>query len=218
MRRNLIVLGSSGLAREMAMVAEQVDAREHRWKFLGFIGASAAERGRDLGLGPVLGDDAWLLSQELEADLVIGVGYPAVRARILAPYLARGERFAFPNLVHPSASLDLRRVELGRGNVITAHATLTCDIELQDFNLFNINSTVGHDCRVGSFNVINPGVNVSGGVRLADRVLAGTGSQILENISIGADAIIGAGAVVTGDVAAGTTVVGVPARPLAKKT
>lgn len=218
MRRNLIVLGSSGLAREMAMVAEQINAREHRWNFLGFVGAAASERGRKLGLGEVLGDDGWLLSQDLEADLVIGVGYPQVRARLLEPYLAQGARFGFPNLIHPQASLDFRRVELGRGNVVTAHATLTCDIEIGDFNLFNINGTVGHDCRIGSCCVFNPGVNVSGGVVAGDRVLAGTGCQILENLTIGSDATIGAGAVVVGDVAAGITVVGVPARALARKT
>jgi sugar O-acyltransferase (sialic acid O-acetyltransferase NeuD family) len=216
MRRNLIILGSSGLAREMAMLAEQVDAAQQRWAFLGFIGATVAERGRDLGPGRVLGDDDWLLSQDLESDLIIGVGYPEVRARILAPYLAQGPRFAFPNLVHPLASVDLRRVMLGRGNVITAHVTMTCDIEVQDFNLLNYNSTIGHDCRIGSFNVVNPGANVAGSVRLAGRVLVGTGAQILENVSIGEGATIGAGAVVTSDVAPGTTVVGVPARPLAK--
>ena len=217
MRRNLIILGAGGLARETALVAEHVNAREHRWNFLGFIGGSAAERGRDLRFGPVLGDDAWLLAQDLEADLAIGVGYPLVRAKILAAYLAQGARFSFPNLVHPDASLGLRGIELGRGNVVAAHATLTCDIRIGDFNLFNINSTVGHDASFGSFNVVNPGANLSGGVRFGDRVLSGTGSQVLENVDVGSDAVIGAGAVVTADVAPGTTVVGVPARPLPKK-
>lgn len=217
MRRNLIVLGTSGLARELAMVAEQVDAREHRWNFLGFVGASMEEQGRDLGLGKVLGDDAWLLGRELDADLVVGVGYPKVRAAILARYLAEGDRFAFPNLVHPSATLDFRRVELGRGNVVTAGVAMTCDIEIGDFNLFNLNVTVGHDAVVGAYAVFNPSVNISGFVRVGDRVLVGTGAQVLENLTIGADATVGAGAVVRADVAPGQTVVGVPAKPVARK-
>lgn len=218
MRRNLIVLGSSGLAREMAMVAEQIDAREHRWNFMGFVGASMEEQGRDLGLGPVLGDDAWLLAQELEADLVVGVGYPKVRASILSRYLAAGDRFQFPNLVHPSATLDFRRVEMGRGNVVTAGVAMTCDIRIGDFNLFNLNVTVGHDATIGSFDVFNPSVNVSGYVRVGDRVLVGTGAQILENLSVGADATVGAGAVVRADVEPGQTVVGVPAKPVTRRS
>jgi serine acetyltransferase len=73
---------------------------------------------------------------------------------------------------------------------------------------------VGHDARIGNFNVFNPSVNVSGGVRIGNRVLAGTGCQILENLPVGDDAILGAGSVIRAEVAAGLTMVGVPAKPL----
>ena len=217
MRRPMIILGSSGLAREMAMLAEQINARWHRWKILGFIGASASEVGNDLGLAPVLGDDAWLLAQEIEADLVVGIGYPSVKARVVQKYLGQASRFEFPNLVHPLSSLDFRRIEMGRGNIVTAGCQFTCDIEVGDFNLFNLNVTVGHDARIGDFNVFNPGVNVSGSVVVGDRVLVGTGCQILERLEVGDGATLGAGAVVTKPVQPGMTVVGVPARPLAGK-
>jgi sugar O-acyltransferase (sialic acid O-acetyltransferase NeuD family) len=213
----LVILGSSGLAREMAMVAEHIDAREHRWNFLGFIGGSAEERGRDLGLGVVIGDDAWFLEQDVQADVVIGIGYPKVRAKVLERYLAQGDRFQYPNLIHPAATLDFRRVELGRGNVVTAGVAMTCDIEIHDFNLFNLNVTVGHDAAIGSYDLFNPSVNVSGFVKVGDRVLVGTGAQILEQLSIGADATVGAGAVVRADVEPGQTVVGVPAKPIGQR-
>jgi sugar O-acyltransferase (sialic acid O-acetyltransferase NeuD family) len=216
MRREMIILGSGGLAREMAMVLDHVSSREHRWRFLGFVGGSPDETGRDLGYGKILGDDAWLLSSGIAADLVMGVGHPALRAKILGRYLEQGDRFGYPNLVHPAASLDLGRVEMGRGNVITAGMALTCDIRIGDLNLFNLNGTVGHDAVIGSFNVFNPSVNISGGVEIGDRVLVGTGCQILENLRVGSDATLGAGSVVRADVEAGQTVVGVPARPLVR--
>ncbi len=216
MRRDILILGAGGLAREMAMVLEHVNAREHRWNFLGFVGATPEETGRDLGAGRVLGDDAWLLASDVSADLVVGVGYPSIRSKILSRCLAQGSRFEYPNLVHPSSTLDFRRVELGRGNVITAGVAMTCDITIGDFNLFNLNATVGHDCVIGSYNVLNPGVNLSGYVRVGDRVLLATGCQVLERLSVGSDAILGAGAVVRADVEPGQTVVGVPAKPLVR--
>jgi acetyltransferase-like isoleucine patch superfamily enzyme len=48
------------------------------------------------------------------------------------------------------------------------------------------------------------------------RVSLGSGAVILGGIRIGEAAVVGAGAVVTRDVAAGTTVVGNPARPLVR--
>jgi len=213
MRRKLIVLGSSGLAREMAMVAEQINARTHAWEIAGFIGEPGCRAGASIGSSSILGDDDWLLAQEFDADLVVGVGYPQVRAKILSRYLDE-PRFRFPNLVHPSSVLDFRRVELGRGNVITAGCALTCDIQIGSFNLFNLNVTVGHDAQIGDFNVLNPSVNVSGNVRIGDRILVGTGAQILEGIEVQNNATIGAGAVVVRPVEAGFTVVGIPAKPL----
>jgi len=214
MRRDILILGSSGQARETALVLELVNAREHCWRFLGFVAESASDTGRDLGSGRVLGDDAWLLESRIEADLLVGIGHPQVKARILPRYLEQGSRFGYPNLIHPAATLDVRRVELGRGNLVTAGVAMTCDIQIADFNLFNQHVTVGHDVVIGSCNVFNPGMNLSGGVRVGDRVLAGTGSQVLENLTVGSDATIGAGAVVRANVEPGQTVVGVPARPI----
>jgi len=49
-------------------------------------------------------------------------------------------------------------------------------------------------------------------VIVQDGVLIGTGAQVLQYLRIGASATVGAGAVVVKDVAAGCTVVGIPAK------
>lgn len=215
--RPLIILGCDGLAREMAQLARQIDPTGVRWVLAGFVGPGPAPAVLD-GWGPLLGDDDWLAGPTApRADLVLGVGNPAVRARLLARFRT-DERFAFPNLVHPSAILDEDVVTLGEGNAIQSHCSLTCEIHLGDGNLLNLLSTVGHDTRLGDCNVVNPGANLSGNVTIADRVLIGTGSQLLEHVAVGAGAIVGAGAVVTRAVAADTTVVGAPAKPLERRT
>lgn len=213
MTKTLIILGTSGLAHEVLLIATRVNEIDHRWDEFGFVGpdpdpAPAGAR--------YLGTDDELLASDAACDVVAGIGDPQVRDRALHPYLEREGRFEFPNLIHPLALLDQAagRVSFGRGNVVFAGASFTCDIRVGDFNCFNPNATVGHDAVVGSATVVNPGANISGWVRVGDRVLVGTGAQILAHVLVGDDAVVGAGALVRGDVAAGDTVVGVPARPL----
>jgi serine O-acetyltransferase len=52
---------------------------------------------------------------------------------------------------------------------------------------------------------------------LGDRVFVGAGARILGPVTVGTDARVGANAVVVKDVAPGTTVVGIPAMPVARR-
>jgi len=81
------------------------------------------------------------------------------------------------------------------------------------------NAVIGDDC------VLRQGVTIgnNGVDRLQDapvigqRVNIGAGAKILGPVCIGDDAVIGANAVVLHDVPAGTTVVGIPARPIEQR-
>lgn len=77
-----------------------------------------------------------------------------------------------------------------------------------------INSAVrgGRNVRIESGVVI--GDNRGGVPVLGDDVFVGSGAKIIGGVAIGDGARIGANAVVLHDVAAGTTVVGIPARPV----
>lgn len=209
----LLIIGTSGMAREAAQLARQMDPNATRWSRISFVAEDASELGRSFSYGEVRFTDAHLQARTDPADVVIGIGHPRVR-RTIAQRLSTSH-LGFPNLVHPSVDIDSACVRIGRGNIVTKGVVMTCDIQIGDFNLFNWNTTIGHDISIGSYNVINPGCNLSGHVVLGDACLLGTGTQVLERRTIAGDIVVGAGAVVTRSLADPGTYVGIPARRMA---
>lgn len=102
--------------------------------------------------------------------------------------------------IHPAAVIGERLfIDHGTGVVVGETAMIGNDVTLyQGVTLGGISS--------------NPGKRHPA---LGDGVTVGAGAKILGPVTVGENARIGANAVVVADVAAGATVVGIPARPLA---
>ncbi len=74
---------------------------------------------------------------------------------------------------------------------------------------------VGHDASIGVIGrATGKKLDSVGKIDIRDNVFVGYGAILLPGITIGPNAIVAAGAVVTRDVAPGTVVAGVPARPV----
>ena len=147
----------------------------------------------------------------IDADFVIAVGDPAIRAAI-HDVVSRSGRSA-TSLWHATAH-RADDVRWEPGTVVLANASVTSNVRLGLHVHINLNATVAHDCTLGDYVTVNPGANINGDVTIGEAATIGSGAVIRQGISIGAGATVGAGAAVVRDVEPGTTVVGVPARPL----
>jgi len=208
---DIVIFGSGGMAREVAFLIEQINDASPQWNILGFVETDRERVGQQVGKYRVYCSEEELLDKTLSA--AVGIGTPAVNHKITSRF-AQHANIRFPNLIHPNVMRDEPRVTLGRGNILCANNIFTTDITIGSFNIFNFSGIYAHDVRLGDCCVFNSGVKVSGGVGIGSRCLVGAGATILQYLKIGDEVTVGAGSVVTKDVTAGTTVIGIPAKPL----
>ncbi|MFL5607956.1 MAG: acetyltransferase [Gemmatimonadaceae bacterium] len=206
----LVIYGAGGMARELAWQAESCP---EIGRVVALLDDDPAEHGR------VVNDIAVMGLPEArrrfpDARFVVGIGDPHHRQRMAERIAATGGTFA--TLLHPRVERS-RWIEIGDGTVICAGSILTTNIVLGRHVQINRSCDVGHDVIMGDYATLGPGVRVSGRVRIGARAYLGTGATVINGTAdtpllIGDDAVVGAGACVVRPVAAGTTVMGVPAR------
>lgn len=203
------IIGAGGFGRECLDIVEALNAAGAALEFVGFlddgdVDIELLERRGVRHLGPSS------TAVRHGGRHVIAIGSGAVRRRIDAVLSADGVQS--PVLIHPQATLgsDCR---VGAGTILNAGARVTTNIELGRHVQIHANATVGHDAVLHDHVSVFPGATISGSVVLEQGVTVGTGANVLPGVRLGADTFVGAGAVVVEDWPAGSTLVGMPARP-----
>jgi acetyltransferase EpsM len=200
----VILVGAASFAEEVSDLAASAGFEVAAW-----IEGLDPGRCDPAHMPPIL----WVDDQKaFEPDLPILPAIGSVeRKGIVLRLVSEGRRLA--TLIHPSAVIS-PSASIGPGCIVFPLVVVGALSRIGEGTVLNRGSLVGHHTEIGAYSFLGPGANVCGKVELGEQVHVGPGAVVRDRLRVGDHAVVGMGAVAVKDVEAGTTVLGVPARPV----
>ena len=193
--KDIAIYGAGGFGREVACLINRINEETPTWNLIGFFDDNQDLKGKMIShYAPCLGGTEELNTYRKDLNVVIAIGSPTTMKLVIDKM--NNPNIDFPNIIHPDMVMtDPDTVSIGKGNIIQAHCTLSCDVAIGDFNILNGSVVFGHDVKVDSYNTFMPAVRISGEVKIGCGNFFGVGSIVLQQIKIGNNIRLGAGSV-----------------------
>ena len=210
--KDIAIYGAGGFGKEVACLIKQINESSHTdWNLIGFFDDGKDKGSKVSHYGNVLGNIDDLNCYKSRIAIVLAMGNPQYMKHIRESIT--NENVYFPNLIAPDFGIsDKETFSIGEGNIIGWRCSVSCDVNIDSYNIINSDIIFGHDSKVGKYNIIMPGVRISGEVSIGDCNLLGVGSIVLQQIRIGNNVRLGAGAVLMKKPKDGELYLGNPAK------
>jgi sugar O-acyltransferase (sialic acid O-acetyltransferase NeuD family) len=206
---NLIIIGASGLAREVFDLAYMCYGYLPNFVVKGFL-SDGPSNINDLGYPPVL---AKVDDYEVQQDdrFFCAIGNVDDRKKTVEIIQSKGGEFI--NLIHPKAIMS-PSAKIGIGIAIKAYSSVASDTFIGDFTYLQSSVILGHDVKIGKYCHLNSFSFLAGCVEVEDQVIINAGAKILQSKKIRNHSIVGMGSIVIRNVKPYTTVFGNPAKKI----
>lgn len=215
MTRDLVIVGAGAFSVEIASAVDAINmhsAGAPPWRLLGFLDDAPALQGQLVADAPVLGP----IEASVDDGRCYVGGIASYRNREARRQIV--ERLNLPerrwaSIIHPAAHLS-RLTSIGCGSVVLQGACVESRAKVGRHVLISPLSIVSHDVELGDFSTVAQRATVCGSARIGPGAYIGAGAIVRDGLRVGEGSLVGIGAVALRDVAAGTTVLGNPAKPL----
>ncbi len=209
--KDLVIIGAGNVGTHIAYNYSQYGLD---YRLVGFLDDDPAKQGKEIAGYRVIGTVERLFEMG-DVAVVIGIAFPRQKRQVYEKLAARG-RFEYPSLVSAKAWVS-EGVAVGQGTIVYPGAAVNYGCEVGDFCVVNMNCALGHNTTMESYVALAPGVNLAGFTHVEEGADIGIGAATRQRVHIGRYAVIGGQSMLLDDVAAHSTVAGVPARPLADR-
>lgn len=146
MVRDIAIFGAGGYGREMASLLKRINKQQQCWNFIGFFDDDVVNKpiGYRNEYGEILGNLEMLNTYPKPLSVILAIGKPKI---LKAVYEAiTNPLIDFPNIVAPEAHiLDIDNFSMGKGNILGSFSSMSCNVHIGDFNIFNNRVSLGHD-------------------------------------------------------------------------
>lgn len=195
---------------EAVRLALALNRLESRWDRIVLLDDTPAKQGLSILGVEVVGPFSLLADADPARSEVVNLVARSTVGRWKAHEKIASYGIPFTSLVHPD--VDLSGVHLGAAVTIYQNVILGPMARIGEGSVVFMGSVVGNGSSLGRGCVLAPNAVINARVQLGDGSYVGTNAAILPDAKIGSWATIGACSAVLRNVAAGATVMGVPAK------
>ena len=209
MMKDLIIVGASGLGREVLQWIKDINRAIPTWNVLGFIDDKLdALQGIECDQRVIGTIKDW--HPQSNEHFVMAIAKPEWKMAISQQMEQKEARFV--SIIHPTALIS-DFTSIGKGIVVYPYAKINTNSKVGDFVTL-LGSTIGHDAEVGDYTTICGTCNINGHAIIGNNVFIGSHAVVAPGKKVGDNAYIGNGSVVISNVRTGYTVFGNPAKKI----
>jgi len=209
----LIVVGSSGHAKDVINAIEKIDSLGGEYQITCLIDdyRNLGEKTFNYEVRGRIADLPQLVENHSAFNIIIAIGDNFGRKKVAERIKTLCPAVHFPSIIHPTCEIG-RDISVGEWTYIGPLVVISTSVIIGNFCSLEGPCVLGHETIMEDYSSLGNNVSVGGNCRIGCGSAVLNGATVIQKITIGENTLIGAGATVLGDIPSNVLAVGTPAK------